>query len=93
MNVSVLFAPWSVLFVAFVAVSVIRWSIGQKEDDHLHVLDTDTDLVGVQASVAHKLDVLDRWKKVLLIANVLFALVVAGMHMYSTFLRNAMPVD
>jgi hypothetical protein len=93
MNLGVLFAPWSVLFAAFVAVSLMKWSIGQREDDHLHVLDTDKDLVGVQADVAHKLDVLDRWKRVLLVANVLFAFAIAAWHMYVTFLRNSMPVD
>jgi hypothetical protein len=88
MNVTSLIALWSVLFAALVAVYLLRWSVGLKEDDHLHVMDTDKHLVGVQENIAHKLDVLDRWRRILLIATVLLALVIAALHMYATFTRN-----
>jgi hypothetical protein len=70
MNLNVLLTLWSGLLLATVAVSVLRWNAGQKEDDHLHMLD-DAKLISAQIATAHRLDVLDRWKAVLLVLTLL----------------------
>ena len=89
MEMSVLLALWSALFAAYLGVSITRWSVGHREDDHLHVLDSEKELVGVQMSVSRKLDMLDRWKAALLVATLLAGLAIAVLHMYAVWQRNA----
>ena len=63
MNMQLLLALWAAIFAAALAIVVLmRWKLGRREDDHLHFADSEQQLVAVQANIAHKLDVLDRWK-------------------------------
>lgn len=89
MDMTVLLGVWSALLAAYLGVSLMRWSAGHKEDDHLHVLDSEKELVGVQLSVSRKLDMLDRWKTALLVATLLTGLMLAALHMYTVWQRNA----
>ena len=89
MDMTVLLGLWSAVFAAYLGVTLMRWSLGHKEDDHIHVLDSEKELVGVQVSVSRKLDMLDRWKTALLVATLLLGLAIAAVHMYSVFQRNA----
>jgi hypothetical protein len=93
MNATLLIATFGVLVAALVMVSLIRWNVGQKEDDHLHVMDSEKELIGVQSNIAHRLDVLDRWRKILLIATVMFGIAILALHMYSTFTQTAVPLE
>jgi hypothetical protein len=89
MNMSFLLAVESALLLACIAVSIVRWSIGHKEDDQLHVLDSDKDLVPVQAALAHKLDVVDRWRRVLITGAVIVGVALIIMHAYSVWQQNS----
>jgi hypothetical protein len=86
MNLNVLLTLWSGLLLATVAVSVLRWNAGQKEDDHLHMLD-DAKLISAQIATAHRLDVLDRWMRVLLVLTLLLGLAVGALHLYNVWLQ------
>jgi hypothetical protein len=87
MNLNVLLTLWSGLLLATVAVSVLRWNAGQKEDDHLHMLD-DAKLISAQIATAHRLDVLDRWIRVLLVLTLLLGLALGALHMYNVWLQG-----
>jgi hypothetical protein len=89
MNLYPLLVVWSGLFLATVAVTVVRWSASQKEDDHLHFMDNETALVAAQAATARRLTALDRLRRVLLIATLLVGLGLAAAHMYRVWLEGA----
>lgn len=54
----------------------MRWNLGRREDDHLHFSDGEQQLVVTQTSIAHKLDILDKWSKVLLTATIVSGVVI-----------------
>jgi hypothetical protein len=85
MNIFVLLSAWLLVLAAFAAVAVLRWQLGRREDDHLHFGATDGQLVNTQVSIAHKLDVLDRWKSALLVLTILTGLAIAAIHAYNVW--------
>jgi hypothetical protein len=84
MNMQLLLGLWAAVIVAYMSVLVMRWIVGKREDDHLHVLDSEQTLVS-QSAIAHKLDVLDRWKATLLILTVLVGIIIGTLHVYNTW--------
>lgn len=86
MNLELLATLWAVMFASLVILTFIRWSIGRSEDDHIHALDSDFNMVRTQSATAHRLDVLDRWRTILLVGVVIFGLVVGGLYLYGVWL-------
>ena len=75
-------AIWSLLALAVIALLVTRKVVASKEDDQLHVLEGAT---AQQSDVAHKLDVIDRWGKILTALAVAGGLAIAALYVYSSF--------
>lgn len=80
------FVPFIVLWV-LLAVSVIvliawRKSIAVQEDDSLHVLQGS---VAQQVNVAHKLEVIDKWGKIMTVITVVFGLILGAAYIYQNF--------
>ena len=82
MMMQLLVAVWVAVFAAFVTVALMRWIIGRREDDHLHFADGEQQLVTAQSGIAHKLDVLDRWKAVLLTVTIVLAIIIGAIRFY-----------
>lgn len=89
MNMQLLVGLWVAIFAAYATVSFFRWNLGKREDDSLHVSDAERQLVAAQTSIAHKLDVLDRWKTALLVLIILFALLIGGMQVWNVWHASA----
>jgi hypothetical protein len=60
----------------------MRKVVAAKEDDQLHVLHGAT---AQQSSVAAKLDVIDKWGKILTVIAVVFGLVIGALYVISSF--------
>ena len=80
-----------IVLEALLAVSVLtlfiwRKTVAHNEDDSLHVLHQST-AVSQQAAVAHKLDVIDKWGKILTVLTVVFGLAVGAAYVYSGFVK------
>jgi hypothetical protein len=75
-------AIWSVFALAILVLLVVRKVVAAKEDDQLHVLHGTT---SQQSAVASKLDVIDRWGKILTVIVVVFGLVIGAVYVISTF--------
>jgi hypothetical protein len=86
----VLLSAWLLLLAAFAVLTLIKWQFGRREDDHLHFGDSEGQLVNVQVSTAHKIDVLDRWKTALLVVTILTGLLIAGLHAYRVWQSGPM---
>jgi hypothetical protein len=76
-------AIWSVFALAVIVLLIMRKMVSSKEDDQLHVLDGAP--TTQQVTVAHKLDVIDKWGKILTVITVLFGLAIGAIYVVSTF--------
>jgi hypothetical protein len=81
MNMQLLLGVWGAILGAYVSVAILRWNLGKREDDHLHVLDSEQ-LITSQTAIAHKLDVLDRWKTALLILTIVSAVAIGALQVW-----------
>lgn len=85
MNVNLMpyFAVWVVLAVIVIVMIVWRKAISSHEDDSLHVLDGGA--ISSQANLNHKLDVIDKWGKILTAITVVFGLILGAIYMYQSW--------
>lgn len=74
-----LFVVLSVLALAVLALFMWRQMIARSEDDSIHVLHG---TLTQQTSIAQKLDVIDKWGKILTVVTVVFALLLAAGYIY-----------
>jgi len=88
MNLMPFFILWILLAVTVIALLVWRKSVARNEDDSLHVLDAASAQRMVQAEVANKLAVIDRWGKLLTIVAVVYGLILGGLYIYQVFVTN-----
>jgi hypothetical protein len=82
MNYLPLLVVWSVLALVVLALFVWRQSIARNEDDSLHVMHG---ALAPQASIAQKLDVIDKWGKILTVITVVSGLLIAAAYVYAQF--------
>jgi hypothetical protein len=88
MNMQILLGVWAAIFVAYGSIAFMRWNLGKQEDDHLHVLDSEQ-LITTQTTIAHKLDVLDRWKTALLILTIVSAVAIGAMQVWNMWQQSS----
>ena len=88
MNMHLLLGMWAAILAAYVSVAILRWNLGKREDDHLHVLDAEQ-LISSQTAIAHKLDVLDRWKTALLVLTIVTALAIGALQAWRVWQESA----
>jgi len=71
-----------------VAMIVWRKVVSRDEDDQLHVLHSEG-VVPQQITVANKLDVIDKWGKVLTVIAAVFGLVLALLWVYQIWVQSS----
>ena len=71
--------PGGVLALIIVFLIFYRRSVASHEDDSIHL---EGNVSTQQATVAHKLAVIDAWGKTLTGVAVVYALIVAGLYVY-----------
>lgn len=82
MNLQLVLGVWAAIFAAYAIVALMRWNLGRREDDHLHFAESEQQMVATQSSIAHKLDVLDRWRSVLLMIVIVSAILIGVLQIY-----------
>jgi preprotein translocase subunit SecG len=75
-------AVWAVVALSVIVLLVMRKMVASKEDDQLHVLNGASEQ---QVSVASKLEVIDRWGKILTVVAVVLGLAIATVYVYTSF--------
>jgi membrane protein implicated in regulation of membrane protease activity len=83
---------WSVLALVVIALLFMRKSVSGAEDDTLHIQDAEAGLIGQQAAIARKLEVIDRWGKLFTVLLVVYGLFVAGMFVYAGWVASSTTV-
>ena len=77
---------WSALALVVVALIIYRRTVSAKEDETVHVLSEAAP--AQQAAIAHKLDQIDKWGKLLTIIAVVYGLLLAVWYTYETWVRG-----
>ena len=78
---------WVVLALLVLALAIYRKVLSSKEDDSMHLADADAGIVSQQNVLAEKLEVIDKWGKILTIVVVAYGLVLAGLLLYQGWLQ------
>lgn len=78
---------WGVLAASVLVLLVWRKSVARNEDDQLHVLNVN--VVSQQTAVANKLEMIDKWGKIVTAVTVAFGLVIAGLYLYQMWIQTS----
>jgi len=70
---------WGVLAIVVVCLIIYRRSVSIQEDDSIHL---EGNVPAEQATIAHKLEAIDRWGKTLTVVAVVYGVVLAAIYMY-----------
>jgi len=81
---------WVVLALVVLGLFVRRKTIASKEDDNLHVMSGPNP---DQTVIAAKLDVVDKWGKIMTVVTLVLGLVIAAMYVYYYFVGRPSVVD
>lgn len=73
---------WAVLATVVIILAVARSVISRTEDDSLHVNDSTRAAVAQQTEVFHKLEVIDKWGKILTVVAVVTGLALGAAFIY-----------
>jgi hypothetical protein len=80
------------LLLAVIAMIVWRKVISSREDDTIHVLE-DSAMVPSQVAVAQKLEVIDKWGKLLTIVAIVYVVAVGALYLYQVWMRASTTVS
>jgi uncharacterized membrane protein len=75
---------WVILAVSVLAMIAWRKMVASQEDDSLHVLQGS---VAQQVSVAQKLEVIDKWGKILTIITIVYGVILGAVYVYQNFVQ------
>lgn len=78
---------WIVLATTVIALIVRRKMVASHEDDTLHVLQGAP--ITQQVAVAHKLDQIDKWGKILTVIAVVLGLLVGAAYVYQVWVQSS----
>jgi hypothetical protein len=85
-----LLALWALLAASVIVLIVWRKVVARNEDDQLHVLQAAA--VTQQVEVAHKLEVIDKWGKIVTAVTVAYGVLIAGLFIYQTWVQTSTTV-
>ncbi|MGD0869603.1 MAG: hypothetical protein ABSB88_08640 [Bryobacteraceae bacterium] len=88
MNISLLpfLYFWIVLALAVIGLLVWRKVVASHEDDNLHVLDGGG---ADQTVVAHKLDQIDKWGKILTVIALVYGVILGAAYAYQAWIQTS----
>ena len=82
-----LFIVWGILALVVLALFIWRKSVASNEDDTLHVMSAG--VASQQSAMAQKLDMIDKWGKVLTVIVFVMGLLIAGAYVYAQFVGRS----
>ncbi|MEO8593027.1 MAG: hypothetical protein ABI759_06885 [Candidatus Solibacter sp.] len=85
-NLVPLVVVWGVLALVVLGLFIWRKSVASDEDDTLHV---SRGVLTQQVAVAQKLDMIDKWGKILTLIAVISGLLIAAAYVYGQFVGRA----
>jgi hypothetical protein len=89
MNLTLYFATWIPLAVVVAVLAIYRNMMASHEDETLHVLGGDAPQVAAQIKLSQKLEVIERWGKILTTVLVAYGLLIGVMYLYYVWQQGA----
>jgi hypothetical protein len=78
-------AGWTALACAVAGLAMYRRMIANREDGGLHVRESEVAEVSKQAAIAHRLDIVDWWGKVLTVILASFGVLLLALYLYQVW--------
>ena len=88
MNLLPYFIVWAVLACVVIGLLIYRRTLSGQEDDTLHVSDPTGSISSHQVMLARKLEVIDRWGKILTVIALLYGVALLGAYLYVGWVRS-----
>lgn len=85
MNFIPFFGLWIVMAIGVIVMIAKRRSVAHQEDESIHV--SDTGAVAHQVEINHKLDVIDKWGKILTAITVIYGLLLGALYLYQSWVQ------
>ncbi|MEJ2008913.1 MAG: hypothetical protein P8Z30_12295 [Acidobacteriota bacterium] len=82
MNLTFYLVTWIPLVVVVAVLAIYRNMMAGHEDETIHVLEGDAPQVVEQVKLSRRLEVIERWGKILTAVVVVYGLVIATMYLY-----------
>ena len=80
---------WILVALTVLALLIWRKAVASKEDDQLHVLDgASVQKSAEQITVSQKLDLIDKWGKMMTIVAVVYGLILGVLYVYQSWVQN-----
>lgn len=89
MNLAFYLATWIPLVVLVAVLAIYRNMMASHEDESLHVLGGDAPQVAAQVKLSHKLEVIERWGKILTALVVAYGLLIGVLYLYHVWQQGA----
>lgn len=83
-----LFAAWVALACAVAGLAIYRRLIAGHEDDMLHMRDSEAARIPVQVAIASRLEIIDRWGKILTVFAVVCGVLLAVAYLYQVWMEG-----
>jgi hypothetical protein len=88
MNLAPFTVIWACLLMALLGIMLYR-KLVMREDDYVHLADSESRAVSSQIEAVHKLDVLDRWQKILTIVTLVGAVLLGVAYLYQSWMESS----
>lgn len=85
MNIVPFVFLWGVLVAGVLSLALYRKFLANKEDNLVHVLDNDANLIPEQVAMTQKLTQIDHWGKMLTVLALVYGLVLAAFFLYQAW--------
>jgi hypothetical protein len=83
---------WACLVMIVLGLAAYRKMVSLHEDDFIHVAEGEAKAIPQQIAVAHKLEVLDHWGKILTIVAAVSGLLLGCVYLYMLWQQSLRPV-
>jgi len=81
-------AGWIALACGVAGLAAYRRTVANREDDVLHVRASDAGEVAKQTLLARRLDIVDRWGKILTVAAAAYGVLLGAAYLYQIWLEG-----
>lgn len=76
---------WAILAITVIGLAFYRKFVARNEDDFLHVANANNEVLGNQTALAHRLESIDRWGKMLTVVLVVATVLLAGVFLFNAW--------
>ena len=84
-NLTIFVVVWAVFASIVVGLAIYRRVVAAHEDDTLHVLEAEAGMIAQQEMIARRLEVIDKWGKLLTIVTLVYGLLLACVYLYQVW--------